>query len=294
MKGDFKPWRRRLRKWWNRGYFSTLGFAGTGARDRPARLAGGGGGRMHQTASSRDEKRRREYLALLGIQPWYAKVAFDNARPSPLYPELAATAARERAAPPSPPLPAQPAPPAQSSRTTARVPQAKSKPAPTPAATTKPAPTSQPAAAAVRKPLHYLRVDDSLALLTDDGWEGADGAKCRDLLTNILKALGKTLDGDATAAPAWLNRESAAANAGRGDLLEALCERDRCPNLLIFAFNGSELFPDVSPPIADFARRIGGVPLRVTVTRGLREMLAFPDLKKYCWRDLRRLRDRLR
>ena len=146
----------------------------------------------------------------------------------------------------------------------------------------------------MRKPLHYLRIDDSLALLTDDGWEGADGAKCRDLLTNILKALGKTLDDGAAAAPARLNRESAAANAARGDLLEDLCDRDRCRNLLIFAFNGGELFPDVSSPTTDFARVIGGVSLRVTVTRGLREMLAFPDLKKYCWNDLQPLRGRLR
>ena len=213
----------------------------------------------------------------------YAKLALKNARSSPVYPELSETGAREQ----TPAVP-ESAPPA--AREAAPGPKPAQEPQPAP----EPKPAREPAAAVTRKPLHYLRIDDSLALLAEDGWEGADGAKCRDLLANILKALGKTLDGGAAGELAHLNSESAEANAGRGDLLENLCERDRCGNLLIFAFNGSELFPDVSSPIADFARTIGGVSLRVTVTRGLREMLAFPGLKKYCWRDLQRLRARLR
>ena len=223
----------------------------------------------------------------MGIQPWYAKVAFDNARPSPVYPALSASGARERTKSARPardgaPPPTRPAREAEQETRSQPKPRARSKRG------------QEPAVAAIHKPLRYLRVDDSLALLMDDGWEGADGGKCRDLLTNILKALGKTLDGRAAVEPAWSHRESAAANAAPGDLLEALCERDRCRNLLIFAFNGGGLFPDVSPPTADFAREIGGVSLRVTVTRGLREMLAFPDLKQYCWRDLQPLRTRLR
>ena len=229
---------------------------------------------MNQASGTRDEKRRREYLMLMGIQPLYAKQALENARSSPVYPKLSETGAREQsaAAPKSAPPAAQPAR----------------------EAAPEPKPAQVPASVVTRKPLHYLRIDDSLALLAEDGWEGADGAKCRDLLANILKALGKTLDGGEAGELAQLNRDSAGANAGQGDLLDDLCKRDRCRNLLIFAFNGSELFPDVSSSIADFARTIGGVSLRVTVTRGLREMLAFPALKKYCWQDLQRLRTRLR
>jgi len=233
-----------------------------------------------ETAGTGKENRRREYLGLMGIQPWYARVAFENARPSPEYPELLEAGAEKQAA---------------GARESAAAPVEREREVaakPEPAQVSKP--ESAPAAAAVSKPLHYLRVDDSLALLTEDGWEGADGAECRELLANILKALGKTLDAAAAGEPAHLNRESLDANAARGGLLEDLCKRDGCGNLLIFAFNGSEFFPDVSASVADFTARLGGVSLRVTVTRGLREMLAFPDLKKYCWRDLQRLRKRLR
>lgn len=230
---------------------------------------------MSETAGTGKENRRREYLSLMGIQPWYAKVAFENARPSPVYPELSETGA------PEPPTAVE-----ESASPPAREAAPESKP--------EPAPVPKPAAVVVRKPLHYLRIDDSLALLTEDEWEGADGAECRNLLANILKALGKTLDSGAAGELSHLNRESAEANAEQGGLLEDLCQRDGCGNLLIFAYNGNELFPDVSASIEDFATRIGGVSLRVTVTRGLREMLAFPDLKKYCWRDLQRLRSRLR
>ncbi len=230
---------------------------------------------MSKTAGTGKENRRREYLTLMGIQPWYAKVAFENARPSPVYPELSETGAPE---------------PPTAVEESASPPAREAAPEPKPA----PAPVPKPAAVVVRKPLHYLRIDDSLALLAEDGWEGAGGAECRNLLANILKALGKTLDSGAAGELAHLNRESAEANAEQGGLLEDLCQRDGCGNLLIFAYNGNELFPDVSISIEDFATRIGGVSLRVTVTRGLREMLAFPDLKKYCWRDLQRLRARLR
>ena len=233
-----------------------------------------------ETAGTGKENRRREYLALMGIQPWYARVAFEYARPSPEYPDLPEAGAEKQAT---------------DSRKSAAAPVEPERAA---AAEYEPAPASKPesapAAAVVRKPLHYLRVDDSLALLTEDGWQGADAAACRDLLANILKALGKTLDSAAAGEPAHLNRESLDANAGRGSLLADLCKRDGCGNLLVFAFNGNEFFPDVSASVADFTTRFGGVSLRVTVTRGLREMLAFPDLKKYCWRDLQSLRKRLR
>lgn len=227
---------------------------------------------MNEKVGIRRENRRREYLTLMGIQPWYARVAFKNARPSPVYPEPPATGAPEQ-----PGTVGESAPPP--ARGAAPEPEPKRVPLP------------EPAVVDAREPLHYLRIDDSLALLAEDGWEDAE---CRGLLSNILKALGKTLDSAAAGELARLNRESAEANAGRGRLLADLCERDGCANLLIFAFNGSELFPDVSASVADFAARFGGVSLRVTVTRGLREMLAFPDLKKSCWRDLQRLRARLR
>lgn len=256
MKGNFKPLPGRLRKRCSGGKFPGMD--------------------SKETAGTGKENRRREYLGLMGIQPWYARVAFENARPSPEYPGLLEASAEKQAA---------------GSQDSAAAPVQPEREA---AAEHEPAPASAPAPAVVRKPLHYLRVDDSLALLTEDGWEGADGAECRELLANILKALDKTLDGAAASEPAHLNRESLDANAGRGGLLEDLCRRDGCGNLLVFAFNGSEFFPDVSTSVADFATGIGGVSLRVTVTRGLREMLAFPDLKKYCWRDLQRLRKRLR
>ena len=234
---------------------------------------------MKEIAKSTGERRRREYLALMGIQPWYARVEFKNARPSPVYPELLETVAQEQPAPRQD----RALPSAREMATAAVAPKEK--------------PIREPAHKPediLRKPLHYLRLDESLALLVEDAWEGADGAECRDLLTNILKALGKSVDGGATGEIAYLNRRSAKAGAGQGALLEDLCRRDRCPNLLIFAFNGSELFPRVASSTADFTREIGKVSVRVTVTRGLREMLAFPDLKKFCWQDLQRLRARLR
>ena len=234
---------------------------------------------MNEKAGTGRENRRREYLALMGIQPCYAKVKLENARPSPVFSELLEAGVRE-----------QPASRQENARppTSERVESA---------AASKEKPTREPVHKPldiVRKPLHYLRLDDSLALLVEDAWEGVDGAECRDLLTNILKALGKSVDSGAAGEIAYLNRRSAEADAGQGALLEDLCRRDRCPNLLIFAFNGSELFPRVASPTADFARKVGEESVRVTVTRGLREMLAFPDLKKYCWRDLQQLRARLR
>lgn len=233
---------------------------------------------MKEIAKSAGERRRREYLALMGIQPCYAKVKLENARPSPVFSELLETGVREQAAP---------------RQENARPPLERVESAAAP----KEKPTREPVhkpVDIVRKPLRYLRLDDTLALLVEDSWDSPDNGECRDLLTNILKALGKSVDGGALGEIAYLNRRSAEADAGQGALLEDLCRRDRCPNLLIFAFNGSELFPRVASPTADFARKIGEVSVRVTVTRGLREMLAFPDLKKYCWRDLQQLRARLR
>ncbi len=234
---------------------------------------------MNESAGTGKENRRREYLALMGIQPCYAKVKFENARPSPVFSELLETGVR-----------VQPAPRQENARppTSERVESA---------VAPKEKPTREPVhkpVDIVRKPLRYLRLDDTLALLVEDSWDGPDNAECRDLLTNILKALGKSVDGGAMGEIAYLNRRSAEADAGQGALLEELCRRDRCPNLLIFAFNGSEFFPRIASSTADFARKIGEVSVQVTVTRGLREMLAFPDLKKFCWRDLQRLRARLR
>lgn len=234
---------------------------------------------MKEIAKSAGERRRREYLALMGIQPCYAKVKLENARPSPVFSELLETGVREQAAP---------------RQKNARPPSSERVES---AAAPKEKPTREPVhkpVDIVRKPLRYLRLDDSLALFVEDAWDGPDNAECRDLLTNILKALGKSIDSGATGEIAYLNRRSAEADAGQDALLEDLCRRDRCPNLLIFAFNGSELFPRVASSTADFVRKVGEVSVRVTVTRGLREMLAFPDLKKYCWRDLQQLRARLR
>ncbi len=234
---------------------------------------------MKEIAKSAGERRRREYLALMGIQPWYARVEFENARPSPVYPELLETVPQEQPAP----------------RQDRTLPSARERSAAAVAPKEKPIrETAHQPEDILRKPLHYLRLDESLALLVEDSWDGPDNAECRDLLTNILKALGKSVDSGATGEVAYLNRRSAEADAGQGALLEDLCRRDRCRNLLIFAFNGSELFPRVASSTADFARKFGEVSVRVTVTRGLREMLAFPDLKKFCWQDLQRLRARLR
>ena len=234
---------------------------------------------MKEIAKSTGERRRREYLALMGIQPCYAKVKFENARPSPVFSELLETGVREQLA-----RRQENARPPTSERVESAA-----------APIEKPIrePVHKPVDI-VRKPLRYLRLDDTLALLVEDAWDGPDNAECLDLLTNILKALGKSVDGGAMGEIAYLNRRSAEADAGQGALLEDLCRRDRCRNLLIFAFNGSELFPRVASSTADFARKIGEVSVRVTVTRGLREMLAFPDLKKFCWQDLQRLRARLR
>ena len=234
---------------------------------------------MNGTCNPRDETRRRAYLALMGVQPYYARVAFKNAKPSPVCAEapveeaapVAETASLKKAAP------MEQAAAVKTSAAAAELP-----------AQTKPAPDLG------RQPLYYRRIDETLALAAADSWEGEDGAECRKLLANILKALGKAFnDADFQAEIAFPNPQSAQDEAGQGAVLEQLCQRDNCPNLLIFAHNSSELFPSASPSSSDFSRPIGGLAVRVTLTHGLREMLAFPDLKKYCWGHLQKLRARL-
>ena len=165
-------------------------------------------------------------------------------------------------------------------------------------------PAAQSAAIALRKPLHYLALDESLALLSDAPWESADHAESRQLLANILRALGKELVPDAAgelagpAVPPGDPKSHPRARQNKRDTspaapLENLCRRDRCANLLIFAHYGNDLFPDLAPTTTDFRRDIGGIAMRVTVTRGLREMIAFPNLKKQCWQQLQPLRARL-
>ena len=100
-------------------------------------------------------------------------------------------------------------------------------------------------------------------------------------------------DADNKAEAAVLNLQSTQSEAGQHKLLGDLCQRDRCPNLLIFAHNANDLFPSASPSSPDFSLRIGDLALRATLTHGLREMLAFPDLKKFCWGHLQTLRARL-
>ena len=145
---------------------------------------------------------------------------------------------------------------------------------------------------AASKKLHYQCIDFSLAVLTLDCWQGEGCAGCAELLQNIFKALGKDFDSVAVAETATCDPP---ADSGQASVvsLDQLCRRDGCPNLLVFAHNGLELFPGASPAGAEFVRCIGGVDTRVTLTHGLREMLAFPDLKKYCWKDLQPLRRRL-
>ncbi len=274
---------------------------------------------MKASISSARENRRREYLALMDIQPWYARRALVNAKASPVY-ELAPAPAPD-SPPGSPPGPApasasrQAADSARATAATARnratrrgteheprreagqfTPQDKASAAPPPAA--------QSAAIALRKPLHYLALDESLALLSDAPWESADHAESRQLLANILRALGKELVPDAAgelagpAVPPGDPKSHPRARQNKRDTspaapLENLCRRDRCANLLIFAHYGNDLFPDLAPTTTDFRRDIGGIAMRVTVTRGLREMIAFPNLKKQCWQQLQPLRARL-
>ncbi len=149
-----------------------------------------------------------------------------------------------------------------------------------------------PAPVAASKKLHYQCIDFSLAVLTSDCWQGQGGAGCAELLQNIFKALGKDFDSAAVAETATCDPT---ADSGQASVvsLDQLCRRDGCPNLLVLAHNGAELFPGISPAGAEFVRRIGGVDIQITLTRGLREMIAFPDLKKYCWKDLQPLRRRL-
>ncbi len=231
---------------------------------------------MTETEGNRNESRRREYLALMGIQPWYARVVPKNAGPSPVFPVESPKPRRAR-------------PPDAPARRSGQPTQRAAAPAQRPVRARPP--PAESAAGAARAVLHYLRVDDSLALLAQDEWENAEGAQCRDLLANILQALGRSLAAGAEIAVP--HRDPAATDAARGRLLEDLCQRDRCPNLLIFAHDDSELFPQAAPSATDFSRLVGGVRMQVTITRGLREMLAFPDLKKLCWRDLQPLRGRL-
>ena len=187
---------------------------------------------MSRTFSSRDETRRRAYLALMGVQPYYARSIFRNAKPSPVY----AAAPVEEA-------------PLVVEATAAEVP-AQREPA------RQPSPDSgrQPSPDSGRQPLYYRRIDATLALATADSWEGEDGAGCRKLLTDILKALGKSLDdADNKAEAAVLNLQSTQSEAGQHKLLGDLCQRDRCPNLLIFAHNANDLFPSASPSSPDFS-----------------------------------------
>ena len=298
---------------------------------------------MKKTAKSSDENKRREYLALLGIQPWYARVQLKNAGPSPVYPcelevETAAAAKAAKTAKTAKTAKAAKAAKAVEAveavetveaveaiervgaveaakaveartrrQTLDREPAGAPRPGSGPASENLPLPREfrsldsgspgrglepQRESVVLPRPLHYLRIDPALAVLAEDAWTGSDGAECRNLLANILQALGKTLDGASPGELACLNRRSAGAGPEQGALLEELCRRDRCQNMLIFAHDSSELFPRVSS-FADFTRVIGEVRLRLTLTRGLREMLSYPDLKKYCWRDLQALRARL-
>ena len=281
-----------------------------------AKPADDGGGKMNGGSDPRHENRRRRYLNLMGVQPYYARFVFENAKPSPVYPAAPEQEPKAEPGPLADDAPP-PAPRGQSARSpqpgsldqSARIPQqapldqSARIPQPAPpdrsARAPRPAPTLEPSPVIERQPLHYRRIDESLALLTQDAWASEDGADSRKLLTNILKALGKSLvaadetQTETQAETVIPQPQSARGEAGQGATLDALCRRDRCPNLLIFAHDCQELFPAVSSTTADFAYRIGGVPMRVTMTRGLREMLAYPDLKQYCWRDLQPLRARL-
>ena len=282
---------------------------------------------MAQVLNPEAEQRRRRYLGLMGLEAYYARKVLAHAGPSPVFPQvdeeqalaasgnqghIAAAPGQNSAARPAPESAAatRAGPTRQPTAVTGRKPVAVPEQQPTAVSTQQPAaiPLHQPDAVPARQPiavppqqptvaptrqLFYFRVDSSLAVLTQDRWQGEEGAACLDLLRNILRALGLGIDGAGVAIPI-LHGQAADSTAQKGDSLDALCRHDGCANLLIFAHNGAELFPEVAPSTTDFRRRIGGVSLRVTVTRGLREMLAFPDLKKHCWKDLQPLRGRLR
>ena len=215
------------------------------------------------------EARRRRYLELMGLEAYYARKALENAGPSPVFaPEPVAEESASSASVSDPEAARTSVPPAQAAQ------------------------AQRPASAVPPRRLFFKRVDSSLAVLSQDSWEGEEGAACLDLLRNILSALGKTFDDAGPAAPVIFGRP-AGGTPEQGASFDELCQRERCDNLLIFAHNGGELFPEVSPSATNFKRSIGGVSLRVTLTRGLREMLAFPALKRHCWRDLQPLRRRL-
>lgn len=217
------------------------------------------------------ENRRRRYLARMGLKPYYARKVLENAGPSPV---IARAEEELRSA-------------SASSGAAVEV-SPRQDPVAAPAALTEP----NPELAVGGTKLHYRCIDSSLAVLTQDHWQGEGGAGCAALLQNICKALGKEFDSEAAAETAICALPADCAQASAASL-DQLCRRDGCSNLLVFAHNGAELFPGVSPAGAEFVRHIGGVDIRVTLTRGLREMLAFPDLKKYCWKDLQPLRRRL-
>ncbi len=224
---------------------------------------------MNQVLNPRAESRRRRYLELMGLEAYYARKVLENAGPSAVFP-LAAEAEKPAAASAPKGADASTAPPPR----------------------VRPAPARRPEVASPPRRLHYQRVDSALAVLSQDSWEGEEGAACLDLLRNIVKALGKTFDGAGATTPVLFGRRDGE-TAGAGTSLEELCQRGPCDNLLIFAHNGGELFPEVSPSTTDFSRVIADASLRVTLTRGLREMLALPELKKHCWRELQPLRARL-
>ena len=266
---------------------------------------------MEQVLNPEAEQRRRRYLGLMGLEAYYARKVLAHAGPSPVFPQVEEKKALaaggnqgDVAAAPGQTFAASPAP--KSAAAARAGPGRQSTVAPTRQPTVAPtrqptvAPAQQPTVAPAQQPtvaptrqLFYFRVNASLAVLTQDRWQGEEAAACLDLLRNILRALGLEIDGAEAAVPV-LHGQPADSTPRQGDSLDALCQRDGCANLLIFAHNGAELFPEVAPSTTDFRRRIGGVSLRVTVTRGLREMLAFPDLKKRCWKDLQPLRGRLR
>ena len=242
---------------------------------------------MAQVLNPEAEQRRRRYLGLMGLEAYYARKVLAHAGPSPVFPQVEEEKALaaggnqgDVAAAPGQTFAASPAPESAAAVRAG------------PGRQSAVAPTRQPTVAPTRQ-LFYFRVNASLAVLTQDRWQGEEAAACLDLLRNILRALGLEIDGAEAAVPV-LHGQPADKTSRQGDSLDALCRRDGCANLLTFAHNGAELFPEVAPSTTDFRRRIGGVSLRVTVTRGLREMLAFPDLKKHCWKDLQPLRGRLR
>ncbi len=245
---------------------------------------------MSQMIDSANETRRRQYLALMGIQPWYAKVAFANAKPSPRYQMLPGM---QRDAPESEALaaPVTGAEPVASKLDASRT----HSPARERRRALRPGRSAAQPPSPVRQPLHYRCIDPSLAVLAQDTWAGDAGnaaASC-ELLRNILKALGKTFDGEPGVKTEFPAAPATGNDVGGSDSLENLCHRDKCSNLLIFAHNGNELFPGITPSTTDFPRQFGGTEVRVTVTHGLREMLAFPELKRHCWQTLQPLRRRI-